>query len=167
MISHVVRKFGVLRTALAVAAVIPLLAVTGAFAQEPAASPAVAAATTGATGGGVSETERIIVTGSNIPTAEEVGPNPVLNINRDLINKSPSRTAEELIKDLPVANGGGIPVSNNGTGFTPGASAISLRGLGPEATLVLIDGRRVAPYPVGAGGTLSFIDLRSIPEAAI
>ena len=33
--------------------------------------------------------------------------------------------------------------------------------------LVLIDGRRVAPYPVGAGGTLAFIDLRSIPEAAI
>jgi outer membrane receptor protein involved in Fe transport len=167
MISHVVRKFGVLRTSLAGGAVIPLLAVTAAFAQEPAASPAAAAATTTATGGGVSETERIIVTGSNIPTAEEVGPNPVLNINRDLINKSPSRTAEELIKDLPVANGGGIPVSNNGTGFTPGASAISLRGLGPEATLVLIDGRRVAPYPVGAGGTLSFIDLRSIPEAAI
>ena len=51
MIRHVVRKFGVLRTALAVGAVIPLLAVTGAFAQEPAASPAAAAATTGATGG--------------------------------------------------------------------------------------------------------------------
>ncbi len=34
-------------------------------------------------------------------------------------------------------------------------------------TLVLIDGRRVAPYPIGAGGTASFFDLRSIPEAAI
>jgi outer membrane receptor protein involved in Fe transport len=169
MISHVVRKFGSLRTALAVGAAIPILAGSGAFAQEP--SPAAQAAVTGAAAptatGGTAETERIIVTGSNIPTAQEVGPNPVLNINRDLINKSPERSAEELIKNLPVANGGGIPVSNNGTGFTPGASAISLRGLGPEATLVLIDGRRVAPYPVGAGGTLSFVDLRSIPEAAI
>ena len=107
------------------------------------------------------------MTGSNIPTAQEVGPNPVLNINRDLINKSGERTAEALIKDLPVANGGGVPISNNATGFTPGASAISLRGLGPQATLVLIDGRRIAPYPIGNGGTSSFFDLRSIPEAAI
>ena len=119
------------------------------------------------TGGGTAETERIIVTGSNIPTAQEVGPNPVLNINRDLINKSGERTAEALIKDLPIANGGGVPISNNGTGFTPGASAISLRGLGPQETLLLIDGRRVAPYPIGNGGTSSFFDLRSIPEAAI
>ena len=147
---------------------------TIALAQEPAST---AVSPPGATGaapqaggaapGEVAETERIIVTGSNIPTAEEVGPNPVLNINRDLINKSPERTAEELIKDLPVANGGGVPVSNNGTGFTPGASAISLRGLGPQYTLVLIDGRRLAPYPIGTGGVVSFFDLRSIPEAAI
>ena len=117
--------------------------------------------------GSTAETERIIVTGSNIPTAQEVGPNPVLNINRDLINKSGERSAEALIKSLPVANGGGVPISNNATGFTPGASAISLRGLGPEATLVLMDGRRLAPYPIGNGGTSSFFDLRSIPEAAI
>ncbi|MEO7168546.1 MAG: TonB-dependent receptor [Chthoniobacterales bacterium] len=182
MIRSVLTKFGFVRTALAVGVAIPILAGSGAFAQEPAAnSPAQPLNAPGATGagplpgsepptnatGGTAETERIIVTGSNIPTAQEVGPNPVLNINRDLINKSGERTAEELIKNLPVANGGGVPISNNGTGFTPGASAISLRGLGPEATLVLIDGRRLAPYPVGNGGTSSFFDLRSIPEAAI
>src|SRR5437868_1604511 len=165
MIRTVVRRFGLVRTALAVGASIPLLAVTGVFAQNPTPTAAPAAGATAT--GGTAETERIIVTGSNIPTAEEVGPNPVLNINRDLINKSGERTAEELIKNLPVANGGGVPISNNGTGFTPGASAISLRGLGPEATLVLVDGRRIAPYPVGNGGTSSFFDLRSIPEAAI
>ncbi len=107
------------------------------------------------------------MTGSNIPTAEEVGPNPVLSINRDLINKSGAQTAEQLLKALPVANGGGVPVSNNATGFTPGATAISLRGLGPEATLVLMDGRRLAPYPIGNNGTSSFFDLRTIPESAI
>ncbi|MGI8958085.1 MAG: TonB-dependent receptor plug domain-containing protein, partial [Chthoniobacterales bacterium] len=184
MIRTVITKFGFLRTALAVGAAIPILAGSGAFAQEPspaALSPAQPLNAPGATGaapqpdnqaptsagGGVAETERIIVTGSNIPTAQEVGPNPVLNINRDLINKSGERSAEELIKNLPVANGGGVPISNNGTGFTPGASAISLRGLGPDATLVLIDGRRLAPYPVGNGGTQAFFDLRSIPESAI
>ena len=47
------------------------------------------------------------------------------------------------------------------------SAAISLRGLGPEATLVLINGRRVAPYPVGVGGATAFVDLNSIPLAAI
>ncbi|HEX4667333.1 MAG TPA: TonB-dependent receptor plug domain-containing protein [Chthoniobacterales bacterium] len=183
MIRTVLTKFGFLRTALAVAAAIPILAGSAAFAQAPspaALSPAEPLNAPGATGaapqpgelpqnatGSTAETERIIVTGSNIPTAQEVGPNPVLNINRDLINKSGERSAEELIKNLPVANGGGVPISNNGTGFTPGASALSLRGLGPEATLVLVDGRRLAPYPVGNNGTQAFFDLRSIPESAI
>jgi iron complex outermembrane recepter protein len=115
------------------------------------------------------ETDRIIVTGSNIPTAEEVGANPVVTIGRELIDKSGERTAEELIKNLPEANANGVPISNNAAGFTPGASSISLRGFDPDATLVLIDGRRVAPYPIGAGadGTQSFVDLNSIPTAAI
>ncbi len=184
MIRTTKRQFGFLRTAFAVGVAIPILAGSSAFAQQASPSPADQgpiqegnAGAIGAAGAGsnenaigqgqTAETERIIVTGSNIPTAQEVGPNPVLNINRDLINKSGSRTAEDLIKSLPVANGGGVPISNNGTGFTPGATAISLRGLGPEATLVLVDGRRIAPYPVGNGGTSSFFDLRSIPEAAI
>ena len=43
--------------------------------------------------------ERVIVTGSNIPTAEEVGPNPVFSISRDLINKSGTgTTAEQLLQ---------------------------------------------------------------------
>src|SRR5256714_3896650 len=186
MIKSVIAKSGFIRAALIASAGIPLLVASPAFGQATATNPATTSAAqplnapeaTGAapvTGtqaatnvtGATAEAERIIVTGSNIPTAEEVGPNPVLNINRDLINKSGERSAEELIKNLPVANGGGVPISNNGTGFTPGASAISLRGLGPEATLVLIDGRRIAPYPVGNGGTQAFFDLRSIPEAAI
>ncbi len=117
--------------------------------------------------GSAAEAERVIVTGSNIPTAEEVGPNPVLNINRDLIDKAGERNAETLIRNLPVANANGVPTSNNNTGFTPGASSVSLRGFDPSATLVLVDGRRVAPYPVGQGGTQAFIDLNSIPRAAI
>lgn len=116
----------------------------------------------------MAETERVIVTGSNIPTAEEVGPNPVLTINRDLIEKSGERTTEELIRNTTVAGPNGVPTSNNGAGNTPGASSISLRGFDPSDTLVLIDGRRIAPYPVGTGnGAQTFVDLNSIPRAAI
>ncbi len=149
---------------LAIATGFFILGVTIAFAQatepSPASSPANQASVT-------AEAERVIVTGSNIPTAEEVGPNPVLSINRDLINKSGQRSAEALIKELPVANAGGVPLSNNNTGFTPGASSVSLRGFDVSATLVLVDGRRAAPYPIGQSGTSSFFDLNSIPRAAI
>ena len=155
MTRNAIKTLGFIRAAFVVAAGIPFLTAVSAFAQEPSPAPAAA------------EVERVIVVGSNIPTAEEVGANPVLNLNRDLINKSGERNTEELLRDLPVANANGVPISNNATGFTPGASSISLRAFDPSATLVLIDGKRVAPYPQGQGGTSSFIDLLSIPRAAI
>ena len=134
-----------------------LLTASSAFAQETSSTPAVEA-----------EVERVIVTGSIIPTAEEVGPNPVLTITRDLIEKSGERTAEELIRNTTVAGPNGVPSSNNGVGLTPGASSISLRGFDASSTLTLIDGRRVAPYPLGTGnGAQTFVDLNSIPRAAI
>src|SRR4051812_20268124 len=89
------------------------------FAVETVAGPSPTHETAG-------EVERVIVTGSNIPTAEEVGPNPVLAINRDLIEKSGERTAEELIRNTTVAGPNGVPTSNNGNGNTPGASSVSL-----------------------------------------
>jgi iron complex outermembrane receptor protein len=138
------------------AAVGSLIIGTSAKAQTSAASPA-----------GAQEAERVIVVGSNIPTAEEVGPNPVLALNRDLIEKSGERQAAELLRDLPIANANGVPISNNGLGFTSGAASVSLRGFTPEATLLLIDGRRVAPYPVGQFGTTSFQDLFTIPLSAV
>src|SRR3982751_231045 len=129
---------------------------------QPGGQPAAGAPTTGA-----AEAERVIVTGSNIPTAEEVGPNPVLALNRDLIEKSGEPQAAELLRNLPIANANGVPISNNATGLTPGAASVSLRGFFPEATLLLIDGRRVAPYPLGQGGVVSFQDLFTIPLPAI
>jgi iron complex outermembrane recepter protein len=114
------------------------------------------------------EAERVIVTGSNIPTAEEVGPNPVDTVTRENIEKSGERTTEELVRNLTVAGPNGVPASNNGAGLTPGASSISLRGFDASSTLVLIDGHRVAPYPLGTdNGAVTFVDLNSIPKGAI
>jgi iron complex outermembrane recepter protein len=171
MTRNVLKTLGLIRVALVVGLGLPL-AVTSVHAQNAAPAPATqpAAAPAPAPAGGTqatAEAERVIVTGSNIPTAEEVGPNPVLNLNRDLINKSGERQAAELLRNLPVANANGVPISNNATGFTPGAASISLRGFTPEATLLLVDGRRVAPYPVGQGGTTSFNDLFTIPLPAV
>jgi outer membrane receptor protein involved in Fe transport len=110
------------------------------------------------------------VTGSYIPsteTAVEAGTSPVTRVDRKDIDESGSTNTAELLQRITVANANSVPISNNATGFTPGATAISLRGLGPEATLVLINGRRVASYPVGVGGSTAFVDLNSIPLSAI
>jgi len=117
-------------------------------------------------------TERVIVTGSLIPTAEEVGPNPVATYTRDTIKKSGDRTTEQFLQNLPLANSNGVPVSNNenGSNTAVGAATIALRGFDSRATLILLDGRRVAPYPTGNNpGPLNamFVDLNSIPQAAI
>ena len=112
------------------------------------------------------EVERVVVTGSAIPTAEEVGTNPVFSMNRDLINKSGGgTTAEQLLQRLPVMNGATIPVQNNatGNGGPTGTAALALRGLDPGATLVLIDRRRVAPFPGSADSAYGFVDLTTIP----
>jgi iron complex outermembrane recepter protein len=116
------------------------------------------------------EVERVIVTGSNIPSPEEVGSNPVFSINRDLINKSAAgTTAEQLLQRLPVMNGATIPVQNNATSAAgpAGTAALALRGLDPGATLVLIDHRRVAPFPGSANSAYGFVDLTTIPITAV
>src|ERR1700736_249750 len=64
---------------------------------QPGGQPAAGAPTTG-----TAEAERVIVTGSNIPTAEEVGPNPVDTYNRDNIDKSGQRTTEQFLQSLPI-----------------------------------------------------------------
>lgn len=114
--------------------------------------------------------QKFVVTGSYIPTTEtalNAGISPVVQIDRKVIEESGLTTTSELLQRITVSNAGSVPISNNATGFTPAASSISLRGMGPEATLVLINGRRVAPYPVGQSGTTAFVNLNTIPLSAV
>ncbi len=144
-------------------------------AQVPSPAPAAAGArdAQGNLLPGASATaERVIVTGSNIPTAEEVGPNPVDIYNQETMSKSGERTTEQFLQSIPTVNANIVPQSNNenGTNTAVGAATIALRGFDARATLILIDGRRVAPYPTGNNPGLvnvMFVDLNSIPAAAI
>ena len=94
--------------------------------------------TTGAT----AEMERVIVTGSNIPTAQEVGPNPVDTYRPGDIEKLGIRNATDLLTNLPQEMG--TTITQNSLGGGDGTVIPSLRGLLPKETLVLIDGKRVA-----------------------
>src|SRR5437762_1722374 len=169
MIKNVPIKFGSLRVALVASVGFPLIFASNALAQNPPPPPPPGAAAAPAPAPGAAEVERVIVTGSNIPTAEEVGPNPVFSLNRDLINKSgQGTTTEQLLKSQPVMSASSVPVNNNGTGQAgpAGTSSISLRGFDPGASLVLIDGRRVAHFPGAANSGFGFVDLNSVPVAA-
>ena len=98
--------------------------------------------------GATAEVERVIVTGSNIPSAEEVGPNPVDTYRPADIEKLGVRNATDLLTNLPQEMG--TTVNQNTVGGGDGAVIPNLRGLLPKETLVLIDGKRVAI--VGIGG---------------
>src|SRR5256884_2884575 len=169
MIRTGLSMFGFLRmTLVACVGILSIIAST-AFAQnaEPLSTDIGAAPTPPP-----SEAERVIVTGSNIPTAEEVGPNPVDTYNRENMNTSGRTTTETFLQSLPIANANIIPVSNNenGSNTAVGAATIALRGFDARATLILLDGRRVAVYPTGNNPGLvntMFVDLNSIPQAAI
>src|SRR5256885_12872525 len=96
------------------------------------------------------EAERVIVTGSNIPTAQEVGPNPVDTYRPEDIEKLGVRNATDLLTKLPQEMGGTVNqnISNGGDGTVQ----LNLRGLLPKETLVLIDGKRVANGSLGGAG---------------
>src|SRR6476620_6972179 len=141
---------GIARLAIIVSFFCPIRAV---FAQNPSPTPQ--------TGGQPGVTiEEVIVTGSNIPTSEEVGPNPVDTYRREGIFRLGVRNATDLIQKLPAATGAAI---NENVASGDGRVEINLRGLLAKETLVLQDGRRLAP--VGFAGDT--VDLNTIPLGLI
>ncbi len=86
--------------------------------------------------------ETITVTGSNIRRVDIETANPVITIDRAQIEKSGRLTVGDLVQELPsIAGAATNPQVNNGGGT--GISSVSLRGLGSNRTLILIDGQRV------------------------
>src|SRR6266446_8478047 len=107
----------------------------------------------------------VIVTGSNIPTAEEVGPNPVDTYRPADIEKLGIRNATDLTTFLPQEAGGttNLNISNGGDGTVQ----FNLRGLLAKETLVLVDGKRVAFGSLNGVGFGSGVDINLIPFAMI
>lgn len=90
--------------------------------------------------------EKIEVTGSNIKRVDAEGTAPITIITREEIERSGKQTVTELLRTLPTNAGGGLSDTFNPNSFSAGASTVSLRGLGSAATLVLLNGRRIAPF---------------------
>jgi outer membrane cobalamin receptor len=155
MIKHMLDKFEFLRIVL-IASVGPVVAglifVSGAFAvAAPPVDPGVAPAPISPpfTAPGQAEVERVVVTGSNISTAEETGPNPVDTYRPQDIENLGVRNATDLLNKLPAE--AGSTVNQNIANGGDDSVIPNLRGLLPKETLVLIDGKRVATTGLGGG----------------
>ncbi len=106
--------------------------------------------------------QRVEVTGSRIKRIDTETPAPVQVITREQIERSGVFSITEVLKRVPSANAGSFD-ENAVASFTPGAGGVSLRGLGAQATLILINGRRVSPFGFASGGQTTFVDINQIP----
>ncbi|MEY2495479.1 MAG: iron complex outerrane recepter protein [Verrucomicrobiota bacterium] len=131
MIRYVLNTLGSFRSALAVGVGLPFL-VASAYAQAPTPAPTEAT------------TERVIVTGSYIPTAETESALPVTVYTAEVLRKQGANTPVEGIRQLPsfVGNAATENDSNGGDG----TATINLRALGSANVLILINGRRAFEY---------------------
>jgi iron complex outermembrane receptor protein len=109
---------------------------------------------------------RVTVTGSNIRRASAETPSPVQKLSAADIARTGYSTLGEVLQHLSANNMGSLGQATPGA-FGAGGSGISLRGLTVGATLVLIDGHRMASYPLPDDGQRDFVDIASIPVEAV
>lgn len=110
--------------------------------------------------------QKVVVTGSRIARAQVEGPSPVAVISADEIANRGYKNVYDAIASQ-TQNTGMTQGEDYGNTFQPAASALNLRGLGPNHTLVLINGRRIADYPTAYDGSVNFTNLANIPSVMI
>ena len=148
-----------------------MLIVPGGAAAKPAAParPAPPARQAqAATDTPVTNFDAIQVTGSRIPRAQVEGPAPITIVTAAQIQAAGFTSVPDVLRSLSQ-NSGTVQGQQNTTSAqsTPGAQAVDLRGLGPNHTLVLINNRRVADFPLPLNGKSNFTDVGNIPLGMI
>jgi len=109
------------------------------------------------------EAPEIVVTGSLFAT--KVTTSPVTTVTAENLDQRGISTVQDGLQRLAANNGPTLTNSFSANGaFAGGASAISLRGLSTNSTLVLFDGLRAAYYPLADDATRNFVDLNTIPD---
>lgn len=115
--------------------------------------------------------EKVVVTGSLIKRTDKETPAVVQTITREDIRSSGYATLEELIRSTSAADNsfGGSVQDGASSGFVSGLATLSLRGFGAQGTLVLINGRRIAPVAAvdinfGRG---ALVNVNTIPKGAV
>nr|WP_297349429.1 TonB-dependent receptor [uncultured Glaciecola sp.] len=115
-----------------------------------------------------SRLERIQVTGSHIKRTDLEGPSPVTSLSAEDISKTGVTDLIGLFTKLPMAGQGTFSTQGNSSdGTGNGGSSVSLRGLGADSTLILVNGRRISVSPFANEIETAFVDINNIPLAAI
>lgn len=110
--------------------------------------------------------EEIVVTGSRIVRRDFEANSPIMTVDEELFENTSTIGVETVMNQLPqfvpaVTQFDSGEIQSTATN-TPGASTLSLRGLGSNRNLVLLNGRRA--MPVNASGA---VDINMIPSSAI
>ena len=106
------------------------------------------------------QVEQVVITGTRIAQANLVTTSPVTQVTGEEITNAGVSRVEDLVNQLPQVFAGQTSTVVNGSS---GTATVDLRGLGPNRTVVLIDGRRM-PYGSPA---IAAADLNQIPSALV
>ena len=147
-----------LRAGIAPAALLLAMVATPAFAQTaPAPAPVPAADDT------ANKDADVVVTGTLFKGADPI--TPLTTVTAAELDRRGIVTTQDAIQQLSSNSGPALTNSFTANGaFAAGASAVSLRGLSTNSTLVLFDGLRAAYYPLADDGSRNFVDLNTIPD---
>ena len=89
--------------------------------------------------------EKVEITGSMIKRTDAETASPVQVLTRTEIERTGKQSIQEVLRGIS-ADGQGSISSSFSNGFASGSAAVSLRGLGVNSTLVLVNGRRMTTY---------------------
>ena len=114
------------------------------------------------------EVEALVITGSRIKSTEYTSASPIQVITSEQSTLQGLADTGDILQKSSVASGS-FQSNNLLTGYVitggENISSVSLRGLGANRTLVLLNGRRLAP--AGQGGTVGPVDLNVLPSSII
>ena len=126
------------------------LSISLSLALGAAVQPASAQQTDADSPRATSTLDAVSVTGSRIKRAQVEGAQPVVTISAQQIQQEGFATVYDVLNSMNQQ--GSVEADTQWGSHTPNASPINLRDLGPGRTLLLVNGRRVADYPLPYGG---------------
>jgi iron complex outermembrane recepter protein len=105
--------------------------------------------------------EEVVVTGSRLSTPNERSISPITSVSATDLQSTGLTRVEDVLNNLPMVFAGQNATVSNGA---DGTASVDLRGLGPQRTLVLVNGRRLGP---GFSDGRNYSDINQIPAPLI
>ena len=105
--------------------------------------------------------EEVVVTGSRITSPNLTAISPITSVDAGYISSTNLTRTEDILNNLPMVFAGQNSTVSNGA---TGTASVNLRGMGPQRTLVLVNGRRLGP---GQGTGTNVSDINEVPAALI